>query len=99
MRQMTPNHTERVEILGFIMADIDADLSRRSLPLGSIDSQHASQSLWFCKEAIEDLKALYRDLLHHGGSSSRLRRSYQATKLVIHKRKIEKHVLKLHNMV
>jgi hypothetical protein len=60
---MTPNHTERVEILGFIMADIDADLSRRSLPLGSIDSQHASQSLWFCKEAIEDLKALYRDLL------------------------------------
>jgi hypothetical protein len=34
-----------VEILGFIMADIDADLSRRSLSLGLIDSQHASQRL------------------------------------------------------
>jgi hypothetical protein len=68
-----------VEILGFIMADIDADLSRKSLSLDSIDSQHASQSLRFSKEAVEDLKALYKDF----PSRRLIQPSYQATKLVI----------------
>ncbi|KAJ5471949.1 hypothetical protein N7539_008518 [Penicillium diatomitis] len=88
-----------VEILGFIMADVDADLSRRSVSLALIDSQHVSQSLRFCKVAAEDLEALCKDLLHHVGSSSCLRRSYRAAKLVIRERKIEKHVSKLHNVV
>ena len=88
-----------VEMFGLIMADVEADLSQNPVPLALTDSQHVSQSLLFCKEAVERLDALCKDILQDYGSSNRLRRSYQAAKMALHQRTIEKHVLNLHNVV
>lgn len=88
-----------IEVFGSIMADIDADLSRNPVALAMISSQHGSQSLQFCKDAVETLDVLCKELLQDLGSSNRLRRSYQAAKIVLRQRKIEKHISKLHNVV
>lgn len=88
-----------VEVFGSIMADIDADLSQNPVALAMTSSQHTSQSLLLCKEAVYSLDALCRELLQDLGSSNRLRRSYQAAKIVLRQRKIEKHISKLHNVV
>lgn len=88
-----------VEILGSIIADVDKDLSQEPVPLGLRDSHHVTQSLRFCEEAVEYLEALCKDLLQDISSSSRLRRSYQAAKIIIHERKTEKHISKLHSVV
>jgi hypothetical protein len=88
-----------VEMFGLIMADVEADLSQNPVPLALADSQHVSQSLLFCKEAVERLDALCKDLLQDYGSSNRLHRSYQAAKLVLRQRTVEMHVLNLHNAV
>ena len=88
-----------IEVFGSIMADIDEDLSRNPVALAMISSQHGSQSLQFCKDAVEALDVLCRELLQDLGSSNRLRRSYQAAKIVLRQRKIEKHISKLHNVI
>ncbi|OGM46859.1 hypothetical protein ABOM_005031 [Aspergillus bombycis] len=88
-----------VEMLGSIIADVDKDLSQGSVPLGLRDSQHVTQSLHLCEEAVECLESLCKDLLQGIGSSSRMRRSYQAAKIILHERRIEKHISKLHSVV
>ncbi|KAJ5661898.1 uncharacterized protein N7477_009514 [Penicillium maclennaniae] len=49
-----------VEMFGLIMADVEADVSQNPVPLALTNSQHVSQSLLFCKEAVERLDALFR---------------------------------------
>ncbi|GAB1194712.1 hypothetical protein APSETT444_003958 [Aspergillus pseudonomiae] len=88
-----------VEILGCIIADVDKDLSQGSVPLGLRDSQHVTQSLHLCEEAVECLESLCKDLLQGIGSSSRMRRSYQAARIILHERRTEKHISKLHSVV
>lgn len=88
-----------IEVFGSIMADVDADLTRYPPALAMINCQHALQSLQFCKEAVDALNALCEDLVQDVDSKNRLRRSYQAVKIVLRQRKVEKHISKLHNVV
>lgn len=89
----------QIEVFGSIINDIDADLSQNPVALAIKNSQHASQSLRFCEEAVKALNLLCKDLLQDVDSSSRLRRTYQAAKIVLRQRKIEKHISRLHDVV
>ncbi|KAJ5801546.1 uncharacterized protein N7518_003614 [Penicillium psychrosexuale] len=87
-----------IEVFGSIMADVDADLTRYPVALAMTNCRHALQSLRFCKEAVDVLNVLCEDSLQDVGSSNRLRRSYQAVKIVLRQRKVEKHISKLPNV-
>lgn len=87
-----------VEMFSSIMADIEADLARKAVPVG-VSKYHVSQSLRISKEAVEGLDALCKSLMKDLNTSSRLHRSYHAAKKVLRQKEIEKHISKLNNVV
>lgn len=89
------NLVEEIELLGFILADIEKDLAQNP-NLALEKSQIALQSLKFCEKAANDLEAVCVDIFRETKASTRLRRSF---KTVIQKGKIEKYMNHLQRVI
>lgn len=88
-----------LELFGLILAEIEEDLSRKDLACALNGSKHTVQSLQFCREAATNLQALSDELLCDINSSSRLRKSYAAAKVVMQRGKLERHMARLRNAI
>jgi hypothetical protein len=88
-----------LEFFGLILADIEEDLSQESFQLALKGSKHAVQSLELCREAATNLQALSNELVGDMNSSSRLRKSYAAAKMMMQRGKMERHMARLRNAI
>jgi hypothetical protein len=88
-----------LELFGIILAEIEEDLSQKDLAFALNGSKHATQSLQFCGEAATNLQALSDEILRDMHSSSRLRKSYAAAKMVMQRGKLERHKARLRNAI
>lgn len=86
-----------LELFGVILAEIEEDLSQGPVAFALKTSNHAMRSLEYCKEASTDLQALSNELERDLNSSSRLRKSYAAAKVVMQRGKLESHMTRLRN--
>lgn len=86
---------KEIEIFGFILADIEADLSQDSVAGALKNSNHASQSLELCKHAASDIEAVSRGLKDDINNTKGFKKSYASFKVVIKKGKIEKYRTRL----
>lgn len=80
-----------VEIFGLILADIEEELSNGSVANVLKNSNHATQSFEFCKEAAGDLDIVSKGLMKDIYSAKNCRRPYAALKIVIKKGNTEKY--------
>jgi hypothetical protein len=88
-----------LEFFGLILADIEEDLSQESFQLALKGSKHAVQSLELCREAATNLQALSNELVGDMNSSSLLRKSYAAAKMMMQRGKMERHMARLRNAI
>ncbi|KAJ5808609.1 hypothetical protein N7474_009878 [Penicillium riverlandense] len=88
-----------LELFGLILAEIEEDLSQDAFAFALKGSKHALQSLEFCREAATNLQTISDDLLHDMNSSSHLRKSYAAAKVVMQRGKVERHIARLRNAI
>ena len=86
-----------LELFGVILAEIEEDLSQGPVAFALKTNNHVMRSLEYCKEASNGLQALSTELEHDINSSSRLRKSYAAAKVVLQRGKLESHMTRLRN--
>lgn len=84
-----------LELFGQVLVDIEADLSQNSFADALKNSSHACQSLKFCKEAVNDLEAVSRNLMEDIRDAKGLKRAYASFKAVAKKGNIEKYRARL----
>ncbi|KAJ6034777.1 uncharacterized protein N7446_009532 [Penicillium canescens] len=88
-----------LELFGLILAEIQEDQSQDAFAFALKGNRHAVQSLEFGSEAAANLQELSNELLRDMNSSHRLRKSYAAAKMVMHRGKLERHMARLRNAI
>ncbi|KAJ6097622.1 hypothetical protein N7499_001996 [Penicillium canescens] len=79
--------------------EIQEDQSQDAFAFALKGNRHAVQSLEFGSEAAANLQELSNELLRDMNSSHRLRKSYAAAKMVMHRGKLERHMARLRNAI
>lgn len=87
-----------IEIFGHVLADIEVDMADESTSSVLLNSKSARESLELCIEASEELDIIVRELGKDLESSSRMRRSYAAAKVLVKSSRVEKHRSRLQNV-
>lgn len=88
-----------LELFELILAEMEQDISQKDLALALRGSQHVMQSLQFSREAATTLQAISDEIALKIQSSSRLRRSYAAAKIVMQRGKMERYMTRLRNAI
>ncbi|KAJ5599334.1 hypothetical protein N7450_000401 [Penicillium hetheringtonii] len=88
-----------LELFELILAEMEQDISQKDLALALRGSQHVMQSLQFSREATTTLQAISDEIALKIQSSSRLRRSYAAAKIVMQRGKMERYMTRLRNAI
>jgi hypothetical protein len=87
------------ELFGLVPAEIEEDVLQEAFAFALTGNKHAMQSLEFSREAATSLQALTNELASDMNSSSRLRKSYAAAKVVMQRGKLERHMARLRNAI